>query len=707
MSVLYFVSQAIVFDSAFRSEKECAEDAAQRFMTNLDINLQDINSTAEDWAIWGDTCSFVENNDTAYIDSHLADLTFINLHLNMMFFVNQSRQAVFSKVVDLENQTSISLSEAAMNQILSNDFLFTDDPAQDRGGFILLDGAPMLVVAHPILNSLHEGPIRGTLIMGRYFDKTVLNALSDAVGLPIEVVSLESLQMPADFHIASTQLSLDRPVFNQALNESYVASYVLVKDVGGAPILITRLDSYRSAYLQGKISMLYTGASFGVIGVIVFASAALMLEKMVLFRLRRLNYAVIKTGESNDFSKRVIVDGADELSKLACNINRMLDVIEKSRAELKDYAQTLETRVQMRTKELSENQEKLKSILSASPDAIVATDLDGKIIETNQQMTKLYGLERADLVGKWALSFVAEKDCQRLFEQVEKVIAGEIEIAQFEGAICKKNGVAHPAELSISVIKDSKGVVAGFVAIIRDVTEKKQIAQRLFNSERLAAIGATAGMVGHDIRNPLHSIIGDVYLLKSDVASMPEGETKESVKESLASIENNIDYINKIVADLQDYSRPLKPEFVEVDIKSLVTSSLSLLNVPRNIDAFMNLDEKLPKLKTDPLLFKRVLMNLATNAIQAMQEGGKLTITASYQDKDETVQIIVADTGVGISADIQDRLFTPLFTTKPKGQGFGLIVVKRLTEALGGTITFDSQQGKGTKFIVSLPAYKS
>ena len=112
----------------------------------------------------------------------------------------------------------------------------------------------------------------------------------------------------------------------------------------------------------------------------------------------------------------------------------------------------------------------------------------------------------------------------------------------------------------------------------------------------------------------------------------------------------------------------------------------------------------LGNLFSDPDIIKRVMVNLVTNAVQAMPKGGKLCIRA-YQDGGDTV-LTVDDTGCGIPKDVSSKLFTPLFTTKAKGQGFGLAVVKRMTEALGGTVTFESEVGKGTKFFIRLPSNK-
>jgi signal transduction histidine kinase len=226
-------------------------------------------------------------------------------------------------------------------------------------------------------------------------------------------------------------------------------------------------------------------------------------------------------------------------------------------------------------------------------------------------------------------------------------------------------------------------------------------AKKLKDSERLTAIGATAGMVGHDIRNPLQAIIGDLFLAKGDVNSLPKNDIKESLQESLAAIEKNSEYINKIVADLQDFARPLNPNVEETNLNSIINDLLAKNGIPDNIKLKVKIAKEIQTLTTDPVFMTRILGNLITNAVQAMPNGGNLTINVTAKADD--VIIAVQDTGVGIPEEAKPRLFTPLFTTKSKGQGFGLAVVKRMTEAQSGTVTFESQQGKGTNFTITLP----
>jgi signal transduction histidine kinase len=232
-------------------------------------------------------------------------------------------------------------------------------------------------------------------------------------------------------------------------------------------------------------------------------------------------------------------------------------------------------------------------------------------------------------------------------------------------------------------------------------TSLKDMTTRLQKQERMAAIGETAAMVGHDLRNPLQSVIGEIYLSRKELQLLPDTEQKIDMLESMNMIEEQVEYMDKIVSDLQTFVKPVQVQKTIFNLKQFIIARLAAINVPENIETKVQVEENL-NVNTDSQLLKRVLVNLITNAIQAMPLGGQLNIEARIENM-ENVKISVADTGVGIPDDVKPKLFTPLFTTKSRGQGFGLAVCKRVLEAQGGTISFESQIGKGTKFTVELP----
>jgi signal transduction histidine kinase len=227
--------------------------------------------------------------------------------------------------------------------------------------------------------------------------------------------------------------------------------------------------------------------------------------------------------------------------------------------------------------------------------------------------------------------------------------------------------------------------------------ELKIAQEKLLKAERFAAIGELAGMIGHDLRNPLQGISGAAYYLKN--RTVPKDDVKG--REMLAIIERCVDYSNKIISDLLDFSREATLELSGTTPKQLLQDSLIQLSVPNSIKIIDNTSEH-PLFKVDRDRIKRVFINMIKNALDAMPEGGTLTIT--NKNSVENVTIEFKDTGLGMSSDVMNKIWTPLFTTKAKGMGFGLPICKRIVEAHGGRILVSSEINKGTIFRITLPA---
>jgi sensor domain CHASE-containing protein len=215
-------------------------------------------------------------------------------------------------------------------------------------------------------------------------------------------------------------------------------------------------------------------------------------------------------------------------------------------------------------------------------------------------------------------------------------------------------------------------------------------------SQRLAAIEELAGMVGHDLRNPLTGIKGAEYYLKTKYVSRMDAKGKEMLK----IIEDNVEYSNQIVNDLLDYSRKLQLEYIDTTPKLLAKEALSLMNIPKSIQ-LVDLTENTTEIAVDAEKMKRVFVNLLKNSVDAMPEGGSLTLKSTLLK--DGVKFTVSDTGSGMSKETLSKICTPLFTTKAKGMGFGLPISKRLVEAHGGSLSFESAIGKGTTATVFIP----
>jgi PAS domain S-box-containing protein len=226
--------------------------------------------------------------------------------------------------------------------------------------------------------------------------------------------------------------------------------------------------------------------------------------------------------------------------------------------------------------------------------------------------------------------------------------------------------------------------------------ELKKYQEQLLKAQRFAVIGELASMVGHDLRNPLTSIAGARYYLKKRSGLGADGKTKEMLK----LIGKNIEYSNKIINDLLDYSREIELETIQRTPKSIVREALSLIEIPKSVQV-IDLTENKPKINIDVDKVKRAFVNIIKNAAEAMPKGGKLTIKSKRLNGN--VEIAISDTGIGMSKETLRKIWTPLFTTKAKGMGFGLSICKRFIEAHGGSISAKSTRGKGTTLTVTFP----
>jgi signal transduction histidine kinase len=222
--------------------------------------------------------------------------------------------------------------------------------------------------------------------------------------------------------------------------------------------------------------------------------------------------------------------------------------------------------------------------------------------------------------------------------------------------------------------------------------------EEVVRNEKLAVLGQLASSVGHELRNPLAVINNAVYYLKT---IMPDADA--AVRTYLDIIKNEVAASERIVSDLLDFSRSRMPQAMSVTVGELITRSMEKCAVPDNIEVRLDIPESLSPAAADLQQMAQVFQNLITNAAQAMPDGGVLTISADEDGYAGELRICVADTGRGITAENMGKLFQPLFTTKAKGMGLGLVVSKKLTEANMGRIRVDSGPGKGTKFMVVLP----
>ncbi len=379
----------------------------------------------------------------------------------------------------------------------------------------------------------------------------------------------------------------------------------------------------------------------------------------------------------------------------------------------------------LRAKEsLKESEARYRHLVERNYDGVII-HVDGIIRFANDAAARIMKAPSpGELIGLNALDIATPAYREMLAQRVQEIYRTHesSELAEVQITAC--DGTIVDIEMSGTLVTyDGKPAV---YIMARDITERKQMeaqlkqyadhledlveerTAQLKDSERLAGIGQTAAMIGHDLRNPLQALQFSLELerkyveaaLKTARADPTVEKTVEKAVRLYVDMEQQIRYMDKIVSDLQDYARPLQLECEEISAASLIGDTLSLLTVPESISVRVDVHTAV-SVTIDPHFMQRALSNLVMNAVQAMPTGGELMIGATTDD--HAVLITIHDTGDGVPENMKDTLFSPLTTGKAKGTGLGLAVVKRIIEAHNGTITFESEEGKGTTFTVTLP----
>jgi two-component system, LuxR family, sensor kinase FixL len=264
----------------------------------------------------------------------------------------------------------------------------------------------------------------------------------------------------------------------------------------------------------------------------------------------------------------------------------------------------------------------------------------------------------------------------------------------------RKNGETFPALISFSVTQLEDRMF--FTGIVRDLTETKKLQEKLIKSDRLAALGQSVAEITHEIKNPLMLIGGFTRQLENTI-------TDEKGLQKIGIITNEIDRLERLLAELRDFYLPSPIASEKVDIKEIQDETFSLIKkecTEKSVKVRFDIQEGARFVLGDANKLKQVFLNLYKNAVEAMEHGGTLTISAE-PEADGNARITVSDDGCGIPQAEMDSIFSPFYTTKKGGTGLGLAVSRRIIDQHeGGSMQVKSEEGKGTTFTIILPLYR-
>ncbi|MGD0779677.1 MAG: ATP-binding protein [Dehalococcoidales bacterium] len=380
------------------------------------------------------------------------------------------------------------------------------------------------------------------------------------------------------------------------------------------------------------------------------------------------------------------------------------------RKRTKELAEDIVKR-QQTEKELRESEERLRLILETIPVGLAVSDMDGKILQVNRAATKFSGFSEKELVGKKYLDFIGKKDQERAGEYHDKA-AESVANQDNEYILKRKDGSEFPAKLTGSPIKDQAGNIIGTLAMIEDITERRQAEEEhreVIEYRELDRLKTNLlSTVSHELRTPLASIKGYASLLLMYNRRL----ASEQKRESLEAIDRSTDRLTELIEHLLDMSRldaglfRLNLEAVKPsDIFSVAVSEAKLRSPKYKFKVGIN--RRLPKLMGDARRLRQVIDNLLDNAIKYSPKGTQITVRAEV--KAEELLVSVADQGQGIPADEIDKIFDRMYRIEqrlgkdPGGLGLGLSLCKALVGAHGGRIWVESQVGQGSTFYFTIP----
>ncbi|MFB0506661.1 MAG: PAS domain-containing sensor histidine kinase [Thermodesulfobacteriota bacterium] len=398
----------------------------------------------------------------------------------------------------------------------------------------------------------------------------------------------------------------------------------------------------------------------------------------------------VQSAAVGDFTKTIDVPGQFEFSQLVQAYNQMLSSLKKS-------------------------EEHLRKVFYAADDAIVTTDREGRITLWSESSERMFGYGKDQIVGKDLNTLHSPKMNPDFIKHMQE---SAVKKGRWQGEITYSNSKGHSFDgwCVMTTLTDETQEIIGYLSVVRDVTEKKQMEMQLIQADKMASLGELAAGVAHEINNPLSGIISNAEFLQEEIPAESE-EQQEEIQE----IVDNSQRIKTIVQDLLNFSRQRDSKTYGIlDISSVITSSLNLTEHQIQLDRIKvvkEIGEALPPVRGSFNQIEQVFINLLSNARYALNrkypdphEDKTLLIRTNQAEENgrKYVRVEFHDRGIGIPEEDVDKIFNPFFTTKEQGQGtgLGLSISYNIIQEHQGAIRFESKEGEYTKVTVDLPVYE-
>ncbi|MCK4259462.1 MAG: diguanylate cyclase [Halanaerobiales bacterium] len=478
---LFIYSKVILLKSFVILEEESIQHNVKRVIKALERDIHFLDTTAIDYAFWDDTYTFVQDRNDDYLQSYKNDFAFLQMNINFVVLTNSFDQIIFEKGYNLDNQDESQIFKSIRKYIDENNHLLRySNPLSGVKGIVMLPEGPMLVSSRPILTSELEGPVSGSLILARLLDGEEIRRLSEETQVSFTLNSWADPKLTEEDLKARSALSVTGDIYIQGYDDKSVNGYTMLEDIYGKPILLLKVNMPRVIYQKGHFSIHTFVIILAVSSSIIVAVSLIILERIVLARIKNLSELVNDIGDSGDLNARIPVKGNDELSSLAGFINEMIEAL--------FHFQVNEERYLKLVNELKTAHQQVTDIIDFLPDATFVIDTTGKVIAWNKSIEEMTGVRKEEIIGKgnheYDIPFYGyhrsqlvdsiitnNQETEKKYQSIKRIgnqVSGEF-FAPF-----LNDGRGANLWCAASPLYDSEGNLIGAIESIRDITDRKK-----------------------------------------------------------------------------------------------------------------------------------------------------------------------------------------------------------------------------------------
>ena len=664
----YFIRFNLILPGFSELElREIAKDLA-RCKSAIEREVLHVQTLATDWAQWDDLYTFAVDGNREFADSNFAWDTLVTTGIHLIYVVNVKGEVVYGKAINPATVEPVRLEQFPDKVFPPGDplLVFSNNAAINFSGVLLTRYGPLLITSHKILTSDGKGPSRGTMFLGRFLGKETVVDLNRQTQVDFTVKDpLTSVFTAKEQRLVADLW--DKELISEPVDENFINAFGLIKDLRGRPALLLTASIPRTVNEQGEKTAHFSS-------LVVLTSLSLTISLVVILAFMSIHR-----------SRR-----------------RQVEV---------------EELIEQRTNQLRLSEERLHALSDAAFEAIFLTE-KGYCLEQNRAAEVMFGYRREEAVGRHANMWIAPEDREYV---IGKVLQKEERPYEVTGL--KKDGSTFPVEIQTRGAEYLGRRIR--VNAIRDLTEKKRAEQekeamedKLRRSQKMESLGLMAGGVAHDLNNILSGIINYPELI---LMSLPEDSP---LCTPLKAIRESGRSAAAVVDDLLSLARGVSTSRENNNLNAIVgeytaSPEFNALKALHSHVAFRTvLAPDLLNISCSTIHIKKCVMNLVTNAAEAIREKGEILVSTRSQycdgqlpghpdmERGEYAVLTVADTGIGIPEGSLERIFEPFYSRKVVGRsgtGLGLAMAWSTVQDHHGVITVESGDG-GTTFELYFPA---